>query len=124
MSNITDEAILKSLSAIESIAPKAWQMLVEKQRLDAIVMFEQTLFIFTLSVLVIVLVAITKVKLLRLKNGHGYPKYDKEITNVVCYVLQAFAVLFIIACINDSFSTYNHYTHPENFAVQELLSRK
>lgn len=120
MTNITDEAILKS---IENIAPKAWQMLVEKQRLDAIVNFEQALFVFSLSIITIILVAIVKSKLLQLKTNGGYPKYDKDITNIICYGLQAFAILFILACINDSFAIYNHYTHPENFAAENFLSR-
>jgi len=109
----TDEALRKAVGAIETMAPKAWELLVRYERMDALADLLGQLTAIGVSALVIWL-------FVRLLRATGVDEDDVDSTRLVAWVIWGIVVSIVSAFIPMSVV---HYLNADSCAARVLVEK-
>ena len=110
---VIEDIIQKTLGTVETIAPKAWQLAVQAQRINAVTSLIEC------GISIIVIIALSS---LLWKNINGmHDGGDKNFIMSVSGILMSLIVLLVSSCIIEASA---RLMYPEVQAAQELMNRK
>lgn len=118
-----DATVQKAVRAVETIAPEAWRLLVEEQRLGALREIASDvagIVFFALASTFGVRRLFSFAKSLDVKNSSS--AIDAGIAKGIGYAIIILSAIVWTGACRDIFSEYLRYTHPEPFAARVLLN--
>jgi hypothetical protein len=125
MSQPINEVVIKALSSIESVTPKAWSLLVEAQRIEArIALIKIPLWLLFFAGLIIILRHIKNRAIPYWKEKNQWDaEFNINTMKVGYYTVIALATIICAAAIFSSIESYNQYVHADVYAAKALVDK-